>query len=54
MAADFYWSCTTAVGARYVDATQCDKGDVAVKVMKQGAQTQAAAEADVNINPISC
>ena len=49
MAADFYWSCTTAVGARYVDATQCDKGDVAVKVMKQGAQTQAAAEGAASI-----
>lgn len=49
IAADFYWSCTTPVGARYVDATQCDKGDVAVKVMKPGAQTQTGVEGATSI-----
>lgn len=36
-ATDFYWSCTTAVGTRYADATRCDKGDTAVQVAKSGA-----------------
>jgi hypothetical protein len=33
-AADFFWNCTTADGLKYADATKCDKGDTAVKVMK--------------------
>ena len=43
-AADFYWSCTTSVGTRYADATQCDKGDTAVKVLKDGIAPAASAE----------
>ena len=33
-AADFFWNCTTPYGIKYADATKCDKGDTAVKVMK--------------------
>lgn len=35
-AKDFYWNCTTADGIKYADATQCDKGDTGVRVMKGG------------------
>ena len=42
-AADFYWSCPTPIGTRYADATRCDKGDVGVKVMKDGAAPAAPA-----------
>ena len=35
-AKDFYWNCTTADGIKYADATQCDKGDAGVRVMKAG------------------
>jgi len=43
-AADFYWSCTTADGIKYADATRCDKGDTAVQVMKGGASPPAHSE----------
>ena len=33
-AADYFWNCTTPDGIKYADASQCDKGDIAVKVMK--------------------
>ncbi len=33
-AADFFWNCTTPDGIKYADASKCDKGDAAVKVMK--------------------
>ena len=33
-AADYFWNCTKPDGIKYADATQCDKGDTAVKVMK--------------------
>lgn len=33
-AKDFYWNCTTAAGTQYADATQCDKGDTGIQVMK--------------------
>lgn len=33
-AADFFWNCTTPDGIKYADASKCDKGDTAVKVMK--------------------
>ena len=33
-ATDFFWNCTTPVGIKYADASKCDKGDTAVKVMK--------------------
>ena len=33
-ATDYFWNCTTADGIKYADATRCDNGDVAVKVMK--------------------
>lgn len=57
-AADFFWNCTTPDGIKYADASQCDKGDTAVKVMKgnhnpaasaQTTQVQAAASADVQL-----
>ncbi len=48
VAADFYWSCTTPVGTRYADATQCDKGDTAIKVMKDGAAPAASSESAAN------
>jgi hypothetical protein len=35
-AKDFYWNCTTADGIKYADATQCDKGDTGVRVMRAG------------------
>ena len=35
-AKDSYWNCTTADGIKYADATQCDKGDTGVRVMKGG------------------
>ncbi len=44
IAADFYWSCTTPIGTRYADATQCDKGDVGVKILKNGAVLSAVPE----------
>lgn len=54
-AADFFWNCTTPDGIKYADASKCDKGDTAVKVMKgnnhpaasvQTARVQAADGAD--------
>lgn len=43
-AADYFWNCTTPDGIKYADASQCDKGDTAVKVMKgnNAAPAQAA------------
>ena len=54
-AADFFWNCTTPDGIKYADASKCDKGDTAVKMMKgnnhpaasvQTARVQAATSAD--------
>lgn len=65
-ATDFFWNCTTPDGIKYADATRCDKGDTAVKVMKgnnpgASAQTtlvQAAAgddgERGIGINTGVC
>jgi hypothetical protein len=36
-ASDYFWNCTIPEGIKYADATQCDKGDSAVKVMKSSA-----------------
>jgi hypothetical protein len=33
-AADYFWNCTTPDGIKYADASKCDKGDAAVKMMK--------------------
>jgi hypothetical protein len=33
-ATDHFWNCTTPDGIKYADASRCDKGDTAVKVMK--------------------
>ena len=33
-ATDYFWNCTTPDGIKYADASQCDKGDTAVKVTK--------------------
>lgn len=41
LAADYFWNCTTPDGIKYADATQCDKGDTAVKVMKGGQAAPA-------------
>jgi hypothetical protein len=42
-AADFFWNCTTPDGIKYADASKCDKGDTAVKVLKgQGAAATAS------------
>ncbi|MES2582071.1 MAG: hypothetical protein V4627_05095 [Pseudomonadota bacterium] len=44
-ATDFFWNCTTPDGIKYADASKCDKGDTAVKVMKgdkSGASAQTA------------
>ena len=40
-AKDFYWNCTTADGLKYADASQCDKGDAGVKVVKGTLPTRA-------------
>ena len=40
-AADYFWNCTTPDGIKYADASKCDKGDAAVKVMKGGNATSA-------------
>ena len=65
-AADFFWNCATPDGIKYADASKCDKGDTAVKMMKgnnpgASAQTgfvQAAAgdggERPVGINTGVC
>ncbi len=42
-AADYFWNCTTPDGIKYADASKCDKGDTAVKVMK-GNSTAASAQ----------
>lgn len=42
-AADYFWNCTTPDGIKYADASRCDKGDTAVKVMK-GKNTAASAQ----------
>lgn len=39
-AKDYYWNCTTVAGSRYADATQCDKGDTGIQVVKQGSSAQ--------------
>jgi hypothetical protein len=43
-AKDHFWNCTTADGIKYADASKCDKGDAAVKVMKgnHSGSTQTA------------
>ena len=43
-ATDYFWNCTTADGIKYADASKCDKGDAAVKVMKgnHSGSTQTA------------
>ena len=33
-ATDYFWSCTKPDGTKYADASKCDKGDTAVKMMK--------------------
>ena len=43
LAADHFWNCTKPDGTKYADATQCDKGDSAVKVFKAGSDPAAAA-----------
>ncbi len=65
-AADHFWNCTTPDGIKYADASKCDKGDTAVKVMKgnnpgasaQTTLTQAAAgeegERPVGLNTGVC
>jgi hypothetical protein len=40
-ATDYFWNCTTPDGIKYADASQCDKGDKAVKVMKGNRQATA-------------
>lgn len=40
-ATDYFWNCTTADGIKYADATQCDKGDTAVRVMKGSPSSPA-------------
>ncbi len=45
--ADYFWNCTTADGTKYADASKCDKGDIAVKVMKGGSAVPAAQTATV-------
>ncbi len=42
-ATDFFWNCTTPGGIKYADASKCDKGDTAVKVMK-GTKSPASAQ----------
>lgn len=42
-AADFFWNCTTPDGIKYADASKCDKGDTAVKMMK-GNKPSASAQ----------
>lgn len=41
---DHFWNCTTPNGIKYADASRCDKGDAAVKVMKgnHSGSTQTA------------
>jgi hypothetical protein len=41
VAADYFWNCTTPDGIKYADASKCDKGDSAVKVMKSDHSTTA-------------
>ena len=42
-AADYFWNCTTPDGIKYADATKCDKGDNAAKVLKgTNAKTSGA------------
>lgn len=45
-AANFFWNCTTPDGIKYADASKCDKGDTAVKVMK-GKNIAASAQTSV-------
>lgn len=33
-AADYFWNCTTPDGIKYADASKCDRGDAAVRMMK--------------------
>ena len=40
-ATDHFWNCTTPQGIKYADASQCDKGDAAVKMFKDKRQTAA-------------
>lgn len=42
-ASDYFWNCTTPEGIKYADATQCDKGDTAVKVIKGSPAAPAPA-----------
>ena len=43
-ATDFFWNCTTPDGIKYADASKCDKGDTAVKVMKGNNNPAASAQ----------
>ncbi len=60
-AADYFWNCTKPDGTKYADATQCDKGDTAVKVIKgdctvpvQTSMVQAEATPGSNLDPGVC
>ncbi|MES2951242.1 MAG: hypothetical protein V4858_22135 [Pseudomonadota bacterium] len=61
-AADHFWNCTKPDGTRYADASKCDKGDTAVKVMKgeptaayvQTPMVQAEATAGSNLDTGVC
>lgn len=43
VATEYFWNCTKPNGIKYADATRCDRGDTALKVMKgeQKTLTQA-------------
>lgn len=62
-AADYFWNCTTPDGIKYADASKCDKGDSAVKVMKgsnassaQTSMVQATQDGEriEGLNPGAC
>lgn len=52
-AADHYWECTKSDGVRYWDASQCDKGDRAVKVNKADRTSLAKANR-TGVSPEVC
>lgn len=62
-AADYFWNCTTPDGIKYADASKCDKGDSAVKVLKgsnassaQTSMVQATQDGEriEGLNPGAC
>jgi len=50
LATDYFWNCTKPDGIKYADASQCDKGDTAVKVMK-GSQAVPGTTPSVQTTP---